>query len=327
MAARATRSAGRAASSSDDASRCLLLALSHDELGVIFDGLADPLQPVVAVAFSSTCLGLRTPLRAALEVLAVQHEKAEAWCRRHGHPFRCRRNSCTAVLEEVDLTMHHPRLTGDGWETLGMILRTRGLPKLRELMTSGSPFGAVGMPALCDGLGRGSAPSLRILLVGCCNVGPAGAEALAAALNRGVFPQLDTLMLYDNPLGAQGIVALAPALRKLPELTTLNIHSCDIGDEGVASMVDNLGKDDFKKLEKLDLCANKITDASVAKLLTAINAGGLPKLGKLLRFGNSVSDSAVAALDAAPGKRSVVPRLLRRADLDDGRRSSLRSSH
>ena len=48
MAAHATRSASGAASSSDDASRCLLLALSHDELGVIVDGLADPLQPVVA---------------------------------------------------------------------------------------------------------------------------------------------------------------------------------------------------------------------------------------------------------------------------------------
>jgi len=78
MAARATRSASRrtASSSSDDASRCLLLALSHDELGVVFDGLADPLQPVVAVALSSTCKGLRTPLRVALEVLQQWHEKA-----------------------------------------------------------------------------------------------------------------------------------------------------------------------------------------------------------------------------------------------------------
>jgi len=42
---------------------------------VIFDGLADPLQPVVAVALSSTCLGLRTPLRAALEVLKKRQKK------------------------------------------------------------------------------------------------------------------------------------------------------------------------------------------------------------------------------------------------------------
>jgi len=67
--ARATCSASGGSASSDDVSPRHLLELSHDALGVIFDGLADPLQPVVAVAFSSTCLGLRTPLRAALEVL------------------------------------------------------------------------------------------------------------------------------------------------------------------------------------------------------------------------------------------------------------------
>ena len=55
MAAMATCSAGAscvAASPSSNDSRCLLLALSHDELCVIFDGLADPLQPVVAVALA-----------------------------------------------------------------------------------------------------------------------------------------------------------------------------------------------------------------------------------------------------------------------------------
>ena len=46
-----------ASSSSDDASRCLLLAVSNDALGVIVDGLADPLQPVVAVALSGLCPG------------------------------------------------------------------------------------------------------------------------------------------------------------------------------------------------------------------------------------------------------------------------------
>ena len=38
--------------SADPSRRCHLLALSHDALGVIFDGLADPLQPELAVALS-----------------------------------------------------------------------------------------------------------------------------------------------------------------------------------------------------------------------------------------------------------------------------------
>ena len=57
-------------------SRCHLLALSHDELGVVVDGLCDPLQPVVAVALSSTCKGLRTPLLAALKMLKQRHSRA-----------------------------------------------------------------------------------------------------------------------------------------------------------------------------------------------------------------------------------------------------------
>ena len=49
-------------SASDEGSRCLLLSLSHDEMGVILDGLADPLDPGVAEALCSTCKGLRNPL-------------------------------------------------------------------------------------------------------------------------------------------------------------------------------------------------------------------------------------------------------------------------
>ena len=62
-------------------------ALSHDELGVIVDGLADPLQPDVAVALGSTCLGLRTPLGTALDVLRQRHERVKALL----HKLRTRR--------------------------------------------------------------------------------------------------------------------------------------------------------------------------------------------------------------------------------------------
>ena len=83
MAACATRSASSAARVTEEVATGLL-GLSHDELSVLFDGLADPLQPVVAVALSSTCLGLRTPLQAALEVLKQQHESAAALCLKVG---------------------------------------------------------------------------------------------------------------------------------------------------------------------------------------------------------------------------------------------------
>merc|ERR1712185_455282 len=82
MAARTTRSASRRARRAEAVATGPLGALSHDELGVIVDGLADPLQPVVAVALSSTSLGLRTPLQAALEVLKGRHARAVALCRK-----------------------------------------------------------------------------------------------------------------------------------------------------------------------------------------------------------------------------------------------------
>jgi len=298
MAARATRSASGAASSCDDTSRCFLLALSHDELGVVFDGLADPLQPVVAVALSSTCLGLRTPLQAALEVLRERHEKAEALCRKL-------EMSC-AEVRGAERLYGRGRLVADDMATLGMILRTNGLPRMKEVYLGDSGLGDAGMQALFEGLGRGAAPSLRSLGLNHNKFGPAGAEALAAALGRGAMPKLEFLGVYHNPIGSQGVAALAAPLRKMPALSQLLLSRCEIGDEGVASLVDNLGKDDFKALEQLLLYTNKITDAGMAKLLAALEAGGLPKLVNVpnMLLNNPASAVAVEAVKHALVKRS-----------------------
>ena len=203
MAARATRSASRAASSTDDASRCLLLALSHDELGVIVDGLADPLQPVVAVALSSTCLGLRTPpvLREALFRLVQRHFRAVALCCKVGI-------SRVALRDAEELDFHTARLVedfhgssclvADDMATLGMILRTNGLPCLQELHLDGNGFDDAGLQGLCEGLGRGAAPSLRILSLADNKFEPAGAEALASALRRGAMPKIGTHISRDS---------------------------------------------------------------------------------------------------------------------------------
>jgi len=299
MAARATRSASGDASGGDD-SRCLLLALSHDELGVIFDGLADPLQPVVAVAFSSTCLGLRTPLQAALEVLKERHEKAKALCRKLDI------KSC-AGLRGAEILHGGGCLVAADMATLGMILRTNGLPCLRDLYLGSNGLGDTAMQVMFDGLGCGAAPSLRFLGLADNNFGPAGAEALAAALRRGAFPKIAILSLGRNPIGNQGVASLAAPLRKLPLLETLYVNSCEIGDEGMASLVDNLGKDDFKALNQLWMHSNQITDAGVAKLLAALDAGGMPKLevnDPCLLVANPASAVAVEAVKAALVKRS-----------------------
>jgi hypothetical protein len=45
---------------------------------------------------------------------------------------------------------------------------------------------------------------------------------------------LTTLVLVSNSLGPKGGVALARSFR-LPRLTTLELHECKIGDEGIAA--------------------------------------------------------------------------------------------
>ena len=311
MVARATRSASRKARATEAVATGPLGALSHDELGVIVDGLADPLQPVVAVAFSSTCLGLRTPLRAALEVLQQQHEKAKALCHKmktswkneHGQYQPC---SC-AWLRDSEIVIWYDKLNTKDMVTLGIIMRMNGLPKLQKLFLCHNGFADTGMHVLCESLCIGAAPSLRVLVLQDNKFGPAGAEALAAALGRGAFPKIESLHLYGNPVGNRGVTALAASLSKLPALTTLYLGRCEIDDEGVASLVDNLGKDDFKALEKLFLNGNKVTDAGVAKLLAALNAGGLPKLVNqpFLLKDNPASAVAVEAVQGALVKRGA----------------------
>ena len=231
---RATRSASRNARLTEAVATGPLGALSHDELGVIFDGLADPLQPVIAVALSSTCLGLRTPLWAALEVLKERHERAKSLCRKI-------ETSCAALRDAKSLQWSDKGLTADDMATLAMILRTNGLPSLQDLRSRANSFGDAGVQALSEGLASG-APPLRRLELYQNGVGPAGAAALAAALSRDVLPKLEMLGIYSTSLGQQGVAALVAPLCKLPALAVLVLGKCKIGDEGVASLVANPGQ-------------------------------------------------------------------------------------
>ena len=85
----------------------------------------------------------------------------------------------------------------------------------------------------------------------------------------------------------------------------------------MASLVDNLGKDDFKALETLHFVSNKITDAGMARLVAAIDAGGMPKLCNQNQIDmrgwrtsdlldNPASASAVYAVKDALAKRQAL---------------------
>ena len=312
MAARATRSASRKARATEAVATGPLGALSHDELGVIFDGLADPLQPVVAVALSSTCLGLRTPLGLALQVLKEQHENATALC----HKLEV---SCT------DLAGHSGAIELAGLDvaehmgTLGMLLQGHRLPKLEQLAVSyaGDLFGDAGVRTLFEGLGPCAVPSLRLMLDG-NHIGKVGAETLAAALGRGAMPKLEKLNIECNPIGNQGVAALAAPLRKMPALKVLRLDDCEFGDEGVASLFANLGKDDFKALQQLYLDEEiaDVTEKGCATIATAIESGAMPEL--LIAY--ATNDVSQQVVDDAVQRFRFEPRVeaMLRADSSDG---------
>jgi len=285
-------------------------ALSHDELGVIFAGLADPVDPGVPVALSSTCKGLRTPLLAFLDrcSLRTMHSRVVELCLKVRLPWWELRDAPSLGWQ------FNPTLTAADLATLNMILRISGLPRLKTINLGYCGFIDVSIQVLFDGLGRGAAPSLETLSLCDNHFGPVGAAAVAGALSRGAMPQLKKLVLNGNLIMDQGLTALAAPLRKLPALKELCLTACEFGDEGVASLLADVDATHFKSLELLLMQQNQLTDATCDRLTAAINAGALPALrspsaggdaGPGLQFkqGADLHYFAVVALERALAQR------------------------
>ena len=219
----------------------------------------------------------------------------------------CRKvnTSCAELRDAENLGWRQNGLTADDVATLAMILQINRLPRLQRLRLSDNGFGDGHA-----GVVRGPRPHILALPLGLGNnnFGPAGAEALGAALCRGALPNL--VPAAFNPIGNQGAATLAAPLRKLPTLKRLLLTRCEIGDKGLASLVANLGKDDFKALETLFLGDNQITDAGMTTLVAVLDAGRLPRLvcdqafGRFFVQHNRASASAVQAVEDALAKRS-----------------------
>ena len=88
------------------------------------------------------------------------------------------------------------------------------------------------------------------------------------------MPKLRFLAFYNNPIGNQGVAALKASLRKR-ELWLLGIADVGLDDDGVSSLMDDLDKDDFKALGKLQISCNQITDRSYATITSAIKRGSI----------------------------------------------------
>ena len=242
----------------------LLLALSHDELDVIVDGLADPLQPHVVVALGSTCKAMRTPMQLALTQLQTRHAAAKALCA----DLRCSVTTLrrTGILHLGD-SFRRPnawfpvRVPSRHIHTLVMLLGCGSLPALSAVDFQGLPeplrdderrevlvaqtFGH----ALRAASAR-SAVQIRHLSLASCLIDPAGANALASAMDHGALDRCTCLGLARTRLSDAAMEILTAPLRKLVSLETLVLdarHCCT----RAAALVSGVEQGDFRRLRVL----------------------------------------------------------------------------
>ena len=275
-----------------------LAALSGDEQLVIFSQLCNPLDPGVAVAFSSTNSELWTLTQAPRQQLQADHEAAAALGRKAG------KRSCKELREAKMVDWRHKGLYPDELSLLGTLGSV--LPALETLILNERAAGPDGVPRLAEKLGAGALPAVTFLNLSSTHVGDAGASALAAALGRGALPRLKRLYLGGTAIRDAGLVALAPALRRRPALEYLSLATNPFGDKGLAALVappppagappPTTG---LAKLKELFLRNTRITDAGCAALVSALDSGALPTLTRLYLEGTRASAAAKAAVQRA----------------------------
>eukprot|EP00964_Phaeocystis_antarctica_P093610 scaffold60448_cov47-Phaeocystis_antarctica.AAC.1 len=276
-----------------------LSKLSADEAGIILGQLLNPLEPRLAVYFSSASSGLRVLLTPALrQQLRADHEVATALCLKMGM------RSCKELREAKDFVWEDKLLSAADLTTLGTLGSV--LPALEYLLFH-LEYGPGGVVWLMAGLGAGALPAVTWLQITGEHVIDASASALAAALGRGAVPRLKDLFLTNTTISDAGLVALAPTLRRLPALERLYLEGSPFGDEGLQALVaapSPAGAPQtttavFKKLQELHFSYTEITDAGCAALASALDRGVLPALGTVDVGYTPTSAAAKATLKEA----------------------------
>jgi hypothetical protein len=253
-----------------------LQGLNEDEQRIIFDELFNPLEPSLAVHFSSASRELRKLLTLALQ---QQLKTAAALCLKVG-------TSCKALREARKMSWVHQGLSMADLTTLGTLGSV--LPALEHLRLVEYPAGPDGGQQLAKKLGAGALPGVTTLYL-FMPVGDAGASALAAALDRGALPRLKVLALSNAAIGDAGLVALAPPLRRRLAMESLSLWGNPLGDEGLAALVAPPPlagalpppAGGLEELVSLNLGCTQITDAGCAALVEALDSGALPALENL----------------------------------------------
>ena len=277
-----------------------LCALNDDALGMISDGLCNPLEPNIIVAFSSANKGLRALNQVLLQQLKADREVAAALCRRMGM------GSCGELREAKDVHWEGNGLCAADMATLGTLVPVLPLLVSLRLRESSDAACADGVQQLMTKVR--TLPALDELALSVMPVGDAGAYALAHTLGRGALPRLRVLELFEADIGDAGFLVLAPALRELPGLEVLGLVANPFGDEGLAALVapppppagtPPLPAGGLKKLKMLQIWDTEVTDAGCATLVAALDSGTLPALDYFDVEDIPASDAAKDAVCAA----------------------------
>ena len=176
--------------------------LSDDELRLLTSLLSNPLEPEVAVAWTSTCWSVLSASAEVLASLKAQHlairglrEVLNAASQANNFQSASWGSGSSygallipTVTSFRSLERAHwsgSRLTAASCEAIGILLRSGSLPLVSDISLAHNAIGDAGTAALFSTLRADALPRLEWLSLARCKVGDAGLTSLAGALGRG----------------------------------------------------------------------------------------------------------------------------------------------
>eukprot|EP00964_Phaeocystis_antarctica_P034407 scaffold19563_cov66-Phaeocystis_antarctica.AAC.2 len=285
-----------------------LCALDDDALRVIYGGLCNPLDPSVAVAFSSLCKGLWEPTKELHTQLRDAHKVAAMLCHRIGLLNFYELCEVRPIVLEPRVALAVSNASQRLWEQGPTQQLLQGLwePTQRLLQLLGVEHEAA--TVLCTKMRMRSCKALRESnMVGCQKQRLTVADLTTLGTLGAVLPKLKHLCLRDpaDAAGPDGVQRLAEGLGTgaLPALISLEVNwglgsSMHVGDAGASALAAALGRGALLRLNRLFLCRAAIGDAGLVALAPALRRR--PALEELTLHHNPFGDEGIAALVAPP---------------------------
>ena len=130
-----------------------LSKLSGDEQGIILGQLCNPLEPRLALYFSSACTELRALLPPAVrQQLKADYEVATALC------VKMEMRSCKELREATEVAWFKNDLSAADLATLAMLGSVLPALEMLGLSEYSGSAGLDGVPRLAEGLAAGALP-------------------------------------------------------------------------------------------------------------------------------------------------------------------------